>query len=410
MATNTLLTNSIILKEAMMLLDNNLVITKLVNRDFEPNFGTETKNGESIRLARPIRGQVRTGATMQAQDITEGSETLAIVQQIGADLEFTSRDLTLSVDKFAERIIKPQMVSIANYLDGQLMTELSNKTYNWAGTPGNVINSYQDLALAPQYLDEMSVPRDRRVGILSPGDHWALVPNVAGLFIQDTAKTALTKAKLPMVGDLDMYMSQNVVTHTNGSWGTTPVLNNGTLSVTYATAKDTWTQTLTIAGLTNTTGTVAVGDVFTLAGVFAVNQITGATLDFLRQFTVRTGCTADGSGNGSIVVSPPIITSGAYKTCSAAPAGNATITIKGAASTAYKQNLVFHPDAITLAVPKMYKPQGAAWCETQSYEGLNLRLTQGYDIVNDIPQWRFDLIYALKAHQPWLSTRVSGTP
>ncbi len=413
MATNTLLTNDIILKEAMMNLDNECVISKLVNRDFEPNFGAETKNGETIRLARPIRGVVREGATMVAQDITEGRETLAIVGQIGADLEFTSRDLTLSVDKFSERIIKPQMVKLANYIDGKIMTELANKTPNWVGTPGNLINSYTDLALAPQRLDEFSVPQDSRVAILSPGDHWALVPTVAGLYIQDTAKSALTRAKLPMVGNLDMYMSQNVTTHTNGTWSsaaTTASINGGTLSTTYASAKDTWTMDITINGLTNSTGTCAVGDVITIASVFAVNAVTGDTQDFLKQFVVRTLATADASGNAVVTISPPIITSGAYKTASAAAPSTAAIVVKGTVATAYKQNLVFHPDAITLAIPKMIKPQGAAWCESRSYGGLNLRLTQGYDMVNDVPQWRFDMLYALKAHQPWLATRVSGTP
>lgn len=412
MATNTLLTNDIILKEAMLHLDNECVISKLVNRDFDPNFGGETKNGETIRLARPIRGVVREGATMVAQDITEGRETLAITAQIGADLEFTSRDLTLSVDKFSERIIKPQMIKLANYLDGKIMLELTNKTPNWVGTPGQTINSYADLALAPQRLDEQAVPRDQRVAILGPADHWGLVPNISGLYIQDTAKSALTRAKLPMLGGIDMYMSQNVQTHTNGTWSSAAVtaeINGGTLSTTYASAKDTWTMDITIDGLTNSTGTCLIGDVITIENVYAVNPITGDTLPWLRQFTVRANATADASGNAVVTICPPIITSGAYKTCNAAAVNNADIVVKGTVATAYPQNLVFHPDAVTLAIPKMSKPQGAAWCESRNYNGLNLRLTQGFDMVNDVQQWRFDMLYALKAHQPWLSTRVSGT-
>lgn len=412
MATNTLITNSIILKDAMMFLDNECIVSKLVTRDFEPNFGKETKVGESIKLARPIRGQVREGATMVPQDITEGSETFAITAQIGADLEFTSRDLTLSVDDFGERILKPQMSALANYLDIKVMTELANKTPNWVGTPGQVVNSYADFALAPERLSEMSVPNDGRVGILSPHDHWSLLPTVAGLYVQDIAKSALTKAKLPMVGNVDLYESQNVIAHTNGTWsGSSPIaeIDNGTLSVTYATAKDTWTMTIHIDGLTSTTGTCLVGDVFTIENVYAVNPVTGSALDFLREFTVRESVTADGTGDADLVISPPIITSGPYKTCSAAAVDGANITLKGSVSTAYRQNLVFHPNACTLAIPKMIKPNGAAWCESRSYKGLNLRLVQGYDMNNDLPQWRFDMLYAVKAHQPWLSTRLSGT-
>src|SRR5687768_5652741 len=116
MATNTLLTNDVILKEGMMHLTNNLVASKLVNRDFEAEFGgSSAKNGATIRIARPIRGVVRTGATMTPQDITEGRTALTVATQLGADLEFTSADLTLSVDKFSDRILKPQMIRLANH-------------------------------------------------------------------------------------------------------------------------------------------------------------------------------------------------------------------------------------------------------------------------------------------------------
>ncbi|TAJ89728.1 P22 phage major capsid protein family protein [Reyranella sp.] len=411
MATNTLLTNDVILKEGMMQLEDNLVIAKLCNRDFEPEFGKAVKNGDTIRIARPIHGQVRTGAVMQPQDITEGRETLTIATQLGADLEFTSKDLTLSVDQFSKRILKPQMIRLATEIDLMVMRELSDNCPNWVGTPGQTINSYADFALAPQRLDELSVPSGR-VAILSPADHWGLVPTLAGTFIQGVNRSALERAKLPMIGDVDMYMSQNVTTHTNGTWsGASPIaeIDNGTLSTTYAASKDTWTMTIHIDGLTANTGTVLKGDVITIENVYAVNTITGATLPWLREFVVKSSVTADGTGDADVTISPPIITSGPYMTCNAAAVDGANITLKGSVNVGYPQNLVFHPDAVTLAMPNMEKPKGAAWCEQQSYEGFNLRLTQGYDMTNDKSQWRFDCLVGVKAYQPWLATRVSGS-
>jgi hypothetical protein len=413
MATNTLLTNDIILKEAMMHLENELVVSKLATRDFESSFGGPRKAGETIRLARPIRGQTRTGATMVAQDITEGRETLAVTNQLGADLEFTSRDLTLSVDDFSERILKPQMIAIANTLDIAVMTELMNKCPNWVGTPGQTVNSFADFALAPKRLDDLSVPRAGRVAILNTDDHWGLLGSVTSLSADAPVKSALESAAIatPYAG-VKLYMSQNVISHTNGTWSsvaTMAEINNGTLSVSYATAKDTWTMDITVDGLTTTTGTALVGDVITIENVYAVNTLTGATLPWLREFVVRDAETADASGNAVITISPPIITSGPYKTCNAAAVNDANIVLKGSINVAYGQSIVFHPDAIALAIPPMHKPQGAAWCETRSYKGINLRLVQGYDIVNDLPQWRFDMLYGVKAHQPWLATRLSGS-
>ena len=139
------------------------------------------------------------------------------------------------------------------------------------------------------------------------------------------------------------------------------------------------------------------------------NPITQTATPFLQQFTVMAAATADAGGLLSVTISPPIIVSGQYQTCSAAPVVGSTVTLFGTRSTAFDQSVVFHPDAVTLAVPPLIKPQGAAWCDSASYEGFNLRLVQGYDITNDLPQWRFDLIYGVKCHQPWLATRLSGT-
>lgn len=410
MATNTLLTNDIILKEAMMHLNNNLVISKLCNRDFESSFGGEVKNGDTIRLARPIRGQVRSGATMAVQDVTEGRAAFTVATQIGADLQFTSKDLTLSVDKFGERILKPQMIKLANQLDQAVYQELADATANWVGTPGTTISNFAAFAKAPQRLDELSVPTDGRVGILSPADYWGMVGSVAGLYVMNDAKTALERAKLPPLGGVDVYMSQNVTTHTNGNWSTTAMAVTGVaLSTTYASVKDTWTFSTQINGMTANTGTVKKGDVFTVSGVYAVNIITGAQQSYLQQFTVTADATADANGIGSVTISPPPITSGPYATVSTSGAIGGAVTFVGTKAVAYPSSLVFHPDAVTLACPPLIKPQGAAWCDQMSYDGFNLRLVQGYDGTNDQPWWRFDLLYGVKAHQPWLATRVSGS-
>lgn len=413
MATNALLTNDIILKYGVMHFFNNLVAVKLVNRDYESEFGgSSAKNGATIRIARPIRGQVRTGATMQPQDITEGRTALTVATQFGADLEFTSADLTLSVDKFQDRIIKPQMIRLANYVDNLVVTELTNQAYNWVGTAGNVIDAASDFFKGPERLDNLGVPTDSRVGLLSPGDYWGLAGTLTGLYLNDVASSALKRAKLPTMGNVDMYMSQNVLSHTNGNWGASAMSITGTgLSSTYAAAKDTqyFTMSTQIRGFDSSSSTFKQGDVFTVSGVYAVNPITKATQDFLQQFVIQADGTSDASGIASISIAPAPITSGPYQNVSTAFTAGAAVTFKGSAGVAYKQSLCYHKDAATLAMPALQKPQGAAFAESRSYEGISLRLVQGYDMVNDIQQWRFDGLVGVLAHNPGAITRVSGT-
>lgn len=405
---NTLITTSMILNESLLQLENALVLTKICNRDYEAEFSKPMKVGQTINVRRPIKGQVRVGANMVVQDLTEASVPVTVAQQIGADLNAGDVDLTLKISDFGERYIKPQMNVIANYIDLQAHLELYRNCPNWVGTPGQQINSFKKYAQGPKRLDQLSVTAAGRVGILGPDDYWETVGSVTVLSGNAPVKSALEESKLGRFAMTDTYMSQNVKAHTPGTWGTTPLVNGASQSVTYLSSKDTDTQTINVKGLTTSTGTVVQGDVFTIAGVFAVNWVTGDTQPFLRQFVVKAAATADGSGNATLTISPPIITSGPYMTCSAVPADAAAITVVGASTASYPQNLVFHPDAITLAVVPMIKPRGAVFCESRSYKGITLRLIEGFDMITGLSQWRFDCLFGLKATQPHLAARLSG--
>lgn len=411
--SNAILTSDIILKEALFQLENELVMAKMVNRDFESDFGGPQKPGSTIRIARPIKGQVRTGKVQSVQDTEEGNTAFAVATQIGADLDMSSVDMTLSITNFGERYLKPQMIVLANNIDLAIHSELYQHCPNWVGTPGNTVNSYADYSLAPQRLDELSVPRSKDWnGVLSPADYWGAVGSLTALSGDAAVKSAIQKSSLGRYANTDTYMTQNVKAHTVGTWGASPTTTSGvTQSSTYASAKSTTylTQTLTVTGLYLSTGTVSKGDVFTIANVYSVNSVTGDTLDFLRQFVVTASATADATGAATLTISPAIITVGPYKTCSAAALTAAAITFKGTGGTSYRQNLVLHPDAVTLAVPPLYKPPGAVKVSVQSYKGISMRLIEGYDITNDDALWRFDILYGVLAHQPHLATRLSGT-
>ncbi|MBS0219146.1 MAG: hypothetical protein JSR91_00240 [Proteobacteria bacterium] len=409
--TNNLLTPDIILREALMQLENELVLAKLVNRDYEQQFAKPLKPGDTIRIRRPVKGQVRTGAVRQVQDVDEGNTSLTVATQIGADLDFNSVDMTLKVEDFSDRYLRPQMIQIANKIDLDLHAELYQHCPNWVGTPGNTVNSFSDYALAPQRLDEFSIPRGDWNGILSPADYWGTIGSITALSADAPVKSALQNSKLGRFANTDTYMSQNVKAHTVGTWGASPAINGGSQGSTYAAVKTSkyLSQTLNVDGLTANTGTVSVGDVFTIDNVYAVNSVTGDALDFLKQFVVISAATADGSGAAALTISPAIITSGPYKTCSAVPADDAAITVKGTKGSSYRQNLVFQKDAVTLAVPPLVKPRGAVAVSSQTYKGITMRLIEGYDLNNDVSGWRFDVLYGVAATQSHFATRLSGS-
>lgn len=413
---NTLLSPTVIAKEALMQLENNLVMANLVHRAYEDEFTSlqnGNKVGSTITIRKPNKYTFRTGATAVNQDTTEGYTSIDIANEGGVDLSFTQKQLTLDIADFGERYLKPAMITIANEIDMSLYA-LYSKVPNWVGTPGQVVNSAADFFKAPERLDEMAVPTDARYAVLSPADHWGMAGSFTSLAAQErTAETALRKAALGMVGGVDIYQAQNVKTHVTGTQDDTPKgqVNGANQNVTYdqvisgigavrifnqqTLITDTWAAE-----------TLKAGDVIEIDGVFDVNPVSRQTLPYLKQFTIVNDITA---GAVTITITPAIISSGAYQTVSAAPADNAEITTIGAASGSYRQNMVFHKNAFALCMVPMELPVGAVGAARQSYNGLSISVTPYYDGVNNVSNWRFDVLWGVKAIYPELATRLSGT-
>jgi hypothetical protein len=410
--SNTTLTADIIAAEAIEILDNNCVMGNLVYRGYEEEFDKKVNGytvGESISVRRPTDFTVRDGATAAIQDVTEGKFTVTVDKQKGVDFKFSSSDLTLQIDKLSERVIKPAMVQLANQIDTDVAA-LYKDVWNWVGTPGQTINSFADFAKAPERLDLGAVPQDDRSAVLSPTDQWGMLGAQTALYMQDVAKDAYRRGKLGMIGNIDTYSSQNVQTHTRGTTDNTTPLVKGTQSTTWAASKDTGTMSLDTDGW-DTVTTIKKGDVFTIDAVFAVNPVTKATLPHLQQFVVTSDVTAHATTTSSttLTISPPIITSGAFQTVSAAALNDATITIMGTASTGYSQNMVFHKNAFSLVMVPMVAPPGAVDVARKSLNGYSVRVIPYYDGVNDVSNWRLDVLYGVKTVDARKATRLSGT-
>lgn len=395
-----------------MILDNELQFAKSVYRGYEEEYSKNVngyKVGTTISIRKPAQFTVRTGSTAAIQDVTEGYTQLTINNQVGTDFKFTSSDLTLKIGDLSERVIKPQMVQIANKIDRDL-AGLYSSVWNYTGTLGSTMNSFGSFAKAQQRMDEMAVPQDQRMSVVSPADYWDTVSNLTSLFIQKSADPAYRKGSLGEVAGLDVMMSQNVQTFTAGT-RTNGTVNGAGQNVTYSGSQaNTYTQTLSVTGL-GANATVPAGEVFTIANVFAVNPVTKAVLPYLQQFTVTTAATASAGGVASLTISPAIIISGAFQTVQLAsgtelPTGGA-VTWAATASTGYSQNLAFHKNAFALAVVPMERPPGAVDVARETYKGVSVRVIPYYDGINDVSSYRLDVLYGYSAIDPRLAVRMA---
>jgi hypothetical protein len=293
-----------------------------------------------------------------------------------------------------------------------IATHMYQGAYNWVGTAGQTVNSFADFAKGPERLDEMAVPQEDRIALLSPQDYWGMLGSQTQLYVNSIANPAYRSGEMGMVGGVDTYMTQVVPTHTNGSAdNTTPLTDGNSQEVTYDTAKNTWTQSLVTDGW-DSSSTLTAGTVFTVDGVYLVNPKTKANTGILQQFVVTANVTANQTttSDTTLTISPPIIVTGPHQTVTYT--GNfdgRTITVVGTASTGYKQNMVFHKNAISLAVVPLELPPAAYGAARETYKGLSVRVVPIYDGTNDKSAWRLDLLYGRKLIDPRLITRLSGT-
>lgn len=411
---DTVITNDIIAREALLILDNQLGFIDSFHRAHESEYSNTTngyKRGATVPIRRPADFTVRTGAVASNQDVIEGEVSLTVNQQIGVDFNFTSSDRTLNVSEFNERFTKPAITNICNEMARDCLEQMYQGTYNWVGTPGQTINSFADFAKGPERLDEMAVPSDMRYATMSTADTWAMVGAQTELNAADKlASKAYTMGEIGMIGDCTTFKTQVSPTHVVGDHAGTPLVDGATQEVTYDTAKNTWTQTLITDGW-NTSADLLAGDVFTIANVFMVNSKTKASTGILQQFVLTADVTTNASAaaDTNLTISPPIIISGPHQTVNATPANNAAITMLGTANASYKQNLFYHKNAFAVAVVPMEMPQGVTDGVRVSKNGLSIRLQPYYDGANDVGNYRFDLLYGRRLIDPRLVTRGSGT-
>ena len=401
---NSLLTIDMITRKALEILENNLVLTRNVNRQYDDSFAVEgAKIGSTLRIRLPDRALVSDGATLTVQDDNEQYTTLSVASQKHIGVQFTSQELTMQLDDFADRVLKPRISQLAASIDADVANAYKS-VYASVGTPGTTPATSLVLLQAQQKLNEAAAGMSPRYATVNPAANAGLVEGLKGLFNPTSTISRQFKSGLMGEGVLgydEINMSQSIKVHTCGTRAATGDLVNGTISTQGAT-------TISIDGDSGS-ATVTVGDVFTVAGVYAVNPQTRESTGALQQFTVTAVNTASGGAFTNIAVSPAMYTSAhALATIDAFPQDGAAVTFVGAPSTSYPQNLVYHKDAITFATADLLLPQGVDMASRAVHNGISLRVVRQYDINNDRMPCRIDVLYGYGVIRPQMACRMWG--
>jgi hypothetical protein len=399
--SNSLLTIDMITRKSLEILENNLVITRNVNRQYDDSFAVEgAKIGSTLRIRLPDRALVTDGAALQVQADNEQFTTLTVSSQKHIGVNFTSAELTMQLDDFAERVLKPRVSQLASSVDADVATSYKGIA-NSVGTPGTTPATSLVLLQANQKLNEFATPMSPRYATVNPAANAGLVEGMKGLFNPTGAISRQFKNGMMGEGILgldEINMSQSISNHTNGDWGT---------AITVTSTVATEGQSTLGISFTGSSKTWNVGDVFTIGSVFAVNPQTRQSTGSLQQFTVT--AVATGSSTATLSISPALYTAGnALATVNSFPQASAVVTMLGSANTGYPQNLVYHKDAISFATADLLLPQGVDMASRQVHNGISLRIVRQYDINNDRLPCRIDVLYGYAAIRPVTAVRLWG--
>lgn len=407
---NDMKNTSLVLNEGIMHLENALVAGAMVHNDYSDEFGNV---GDTINIRRPAQYSVikdNLDITGVRQDIEQATIPVQLNKTATIPITLSAKERTLSFDRFSEDILKPAMIAMKDEIEAHIAS-LYTKFYHFSGTPGTVPSTFLALGGVGAVMTDQAVPLSGRMALHGTDTSLALADGLKGVFVQDMAKTALAEAKIGKYANFDNYTWVHAPTHTVGPLGGTPLVNGGAQAVTYATSKQTWSQTLITDGWTAAAAArVNAGDIFTVPNVFAVNPVSKQSTGRLQTFTILNNGSSDGAGNLTLTISPPMITSGAYQTVTAAPADNVALTIKtGTAGTGYKQSLLLNKNAITLVTRALDIPQSNGLkTTTKTGNRVTVSCTEWTDGNTLAQTMRFDMLYQATVIDPRLGARLTA--
>ena len=398
--SNSILTIDMITRKALEILENNLVLTRNVNRQYDDSFASEgAKIGSTLRIRLPDRALVTDGAALQVQDDNEQFTTLTVSSQKHIGVNFTTAELTMQMDDFADRVLKPRISQLAASIDADVANSYKY-IGNSVGTPGTAPATSLVLLQAQQKLNEAAASMAPRYATVNPAANAGLVEGMKGFFNPTDTISKQFKNGMMGTGVLgydEVNMSQSIKQFTTGTRAAT-----GNTTGAAVTVEGSTTLTLTVGS----GETLAVGDVFTIADCYAVNPQTRESTGSLFQFVVLASSTV--TTTATVTVAPIYSATNALATVLTLPATSKAVVFVGAASTSYPQNLIYHKDAITFATADLLLPQGVDMASRQVHNGISLRVIRQYDINNDRMPCRIDVLYGYSVIRPQMAVRMFG--
>jgi hypothetical protein len=370
-----------ITREAVRLWKNSNAFIQNVDMQYDSSFAVSgAKIGSSLRIRLPNDFTVTKGPALSVQDTAEQSTTLVLATQAHVDVGYSTADRALSLDDYSRRVLAPMVNNLAGQVAVDIMGASEGGICNFVANQDSSNNILSPIAStylnSGASLDLNSAPIANRKIVNNPRTEARVVASLTGLLnpASQISRQYVTGRMYDALGFIWMK-DQTAITHTNGALAQSSATVNGA------------NQT----GLTLTVNALAaglnLGDIITIAGVNAVNRITKQTTGELRQFAVTATAAA---GATSISIYPAIVPPVGglpvqYQTVTASPASGAAVnpTNSLAASTVYRKNFAYAPEAVTLATADLEMPHAVHEAAREEFDGISMRMVTDLTAAND---------------------------
>lgn len=393
---NTILTHQMIAREAAALLEEESPFLSNVNKGRQSEFGESIsgyKKGDTVKIEVPQAGVVFNGAVFAeggaATDVTQRYVNLTLDTQKHIGLRFGTKERLLNIADFKESILRPQIRTLSSVVEADMIRRAVLATPNHVGTPGTPPSTMKTFAEARAVLNRFLTPSGNRTTLISSDINVNLTDEARKLF-----NPTATNSKAFIEGSLGRAMGADFYEHQS-----IPVLANGAGNTVTVSGANQTGASLVVAG---TSLAINAGQVFTIAGVFAVHPLTGESTGKLQQFVSLTTVAAS-----PLSIYPAIIPAGPGKNVTASPANSAAITLVGAASTSYRQSLMYHKDAFTVATAPLPVIASCEGYTARMPNGLSIRVMTGGDFTNDAENTRIDILYGFAAVRAIHAVRIT---
>lgn len=391
-----------------------LVLSRNVSR-YNTSDTMMERSGDTIWRPQPYIAQSFDGMdqTSNFKDYTQLSVPASLGYSKSVPFTLDAKELRDALQE--NRLGDAAKQKLASDINLAIMSVAANQGTMVVARSG-AATGFDDVAECESVMNEVGVQGYDRYLALSTRDYNGMAGNLAGRQnMTDLPKEAYRRAYVGMIASFDTY-KMDYANRLTAAAGTTVTVNGASQYYTPQATSTAGTgetsnvdnryQNLTIGVVS---GTVKIGDCFTIAGVNALHHITKEDTGQLKTFRV-TGIVSGGGGAGVVQISPPIISNeggtdaeAEYQNVTATPANGAAITFLNIADASV--NPFWQKDALEILPGRYAVPSdsGAAVMRATTDQGIEVVMQKFYDINTMKTKYRLDTLFGVVNKQPEMS-------